>query len=177
MKEQKPSGDYVTHNEFKKFIQSAKREVSSERDHSGLISRNIKSPIRIVNKLVEDANRRQKNKEEIEHLGRGPSFALTFGKWNSTLRAKSQQPSLQSRSQSRGALRTDSNYKLSLAVVKNSQVCGDPRNSSAQRQASAQRVKQMLERFETQEKLKQEILERERQLKKLESNPDEEETK
>ena len=46
-----------------------------------------------------------------------------------------------------------------------------------QRSVSAQRVKQMLERFETQEKLKQEILERERQLKRLESGQENEEVK
>lgn len=41
------------------------------------------------------------------------------------------------------------------------------------RKMSAQRVKMMLSRFETQEKLKQEILERERQLKRIEPNQDE----
>lgn len=46
-----------------------------------------------------------------------------------------------------------------------------------QRSVSAQRVKQMLERFETQEKLKQEILERERQLKRLEEKQDSEKAK
>lgn len=42
---------------------------------------------------------------------------------------------------------------------------------------SAQRVKVMLERFEVQEKLKQEILERERQLKRLENKQEEQELK
>jgi hypothetical protein len=42
---------------------------------------------------------------------------------------------------------------------------------------SAQRVKIMIERFEMQEKLKQEILERERQIKRLESRKEEEELK
>ena len=37
---------------------------------------------------------------------------------------------------------------------------------------SAQRVKMMVERFEMQEKLKQEILERERQIKRLEPKED-----
>jgi hypothetical protein len=42
---------------------------------------------------------------------------------------------------------------------------------------SAQRVKEMLERFQVQEKIKQEILERERQLKRLETQDDEVELK
>ena len=46
-----------------------------------------------------------------------------------------------------------------------------------QRSVSAQRVNQMLERFETQEKLKQEILERERQLKRMEGSQENEEVK
>ena len=42
---------------------------------------------------------------------------------------------------------------------------------------SAQRVKVMLERFKVQEKLKQEILERERQIKRMENKDDENELK
>mmetsp|Transcript_2379 Transcript_2379/g.2244 ORF Transcript_2379/g.2244 Transcript_2379/m.2244 type:complete len:111 (-) Transcript_2379:415-747(-) len=51
-----------------------------------------KSPLRIVDRLLEDANERLKNKKKLEKFGRDPSVAKTVNEWNGTLRNKSAQP-------------------------------------------------------------------------------------
>ena len=77
---------YIEKNEFKSFLQNAKRQVLSERNEEFETTRKSKSPFRIVDKLLDDAQRRLQIKEKNEVKGQGNAFASTFSGWNKTLR-------------------------------------------------------------------------------------------
>lgn len=93
-KVKKKHENYVSQKEFKNFITSTKRQIISEKSTSSKPQdrKRWKSPLKIVDKLVEDANQRLKNKRKCEHLGQDAPFASGFKQWNKTLRTKSAQP-------------------------------------------------------------------------------------
>mmetsp|Transcript_11824 Transcript_11824/g.13425 ORF Transcript_11824/g.13425 Transcript_11824/m.13425 type:complete len:768 (-) Transcript_11824:17-2320(-) len=156
---------YVSKKDFKSFLENVKTQASTKPPKNGATRKRWASPLKIVDKLVEDANRRLQDKRSNVHKARDPSFAQTVSGWNNTLRAKSQQPKSQDRSQIR------SHKSIQGMQSDRSQ------NFSLKREISEQRVKKMLERFEVQDKLKKEILERERQLRRIENLHEEEELK
>ena len=93
-KVKKKHDNYVSQKEFKNFISSTKRQIISEKSspRPQEKKKRFKSPLNIVDKLVEDANQRLRNKQKNEHLGQGNAFASVFSQFNKTLRTKSVQP-------------------------------------------------------------------------------------
>ena len=92
-KKTKQEEGHVSHNDFKQFLTDSKRQIISEKSSSKKKMKRCKSPLTIVDKLVDDAQRRLKNKQKYEHLGHGAAFAATYGQFNGTLtRDKSAQP-------------------------------------------------------------------------------------
>lgn len=160
----------MNQKEFKNFIDKAKQKVVTQ--HKDVLKAKRKewrSPYRIVDKLLADAERRIKIKNMNEPKGNDTPFAHVYSKWDKGLRPKTPQP----------GTRSVSRYRANSTVrSESSQVSATKsKTSSTQRKMSQQRVEMMLRRFQIQEQLKQEILQRERQLKQLESKKDVEELK
>lgn len=78
--------NYIEKNEFKTFLHNAKRQVLSERNETLETTRKSKSPFRIVDKLLDDAQRRLLIKQENEQKGQDPALAIVYNSWNRTLR-------------------------------------------------------------------------------------------
>lgn len=105
LSKKKTTGEkYLDKNEFKSFLQNEKRQVLSERNETLETTRKSKSPFRIVDKLLDDAQRRLLIKQENEQKGNDTALALAYSSWNRTLRnnKKNKHPrSLHSQSVSR----------------------------------------------------------------------------
>jgi hypothetical protein len=163
-KVKKKHDNYVSQKQFKKFISSTKQNIISEKEGSikPLDRKRCKSPLNIVDKLMEDANHRLRNKQRNERLRQDAPFASGNRQWNKNLRNetsrnKSAQPKTRNTRIRDSSSYTSQTSQLSRPDSTNS-------NKSKNRNMSAQRVKEMIERFKEQEKLKQEILQRERQI-------------
>jgi hypothetical protein len=168
-KVKKKHDNYVSQKQFKKFIASTKQNVISEKESSVKPQdrKRCKSPLNIVDKLVQDANHRLRNKQKYEHLGQDAPFASGYKQWNKNLRNEtSRNKSVQPKTRTT-RIRDSSSYTSETSQF--SRPASINSNNSKNRNMSAQRVKDMIERFKEQEKLKQEILQRERQIKKMES--------
>lgn len=106
-KQQTKVDKYVNQQDFKNFIQNSKRQIISEKNSLDNGRKQWKSPLRIVDKLVDDAQKRLKNKKQNEPLGRDTPFASLFNKWTSTLRNNSQQPEVRNKYNTHSSLRSN----------------------------------------------------------------------
>lgn len=61
-----------------------------------------------MDKLIEDANQRLKNKEKLAEKGKDTPFASVYKDWNKTLRTKSAQQ--RNKSRARPRINTNSSY-------------------------------------------------------------------
>jgi hypothetical protein len=107
----KQKKNFITHQQFKQFVSNVKANVVSEKPKKQL--RRAKSPLSIVDKLVDDAHRRLKVKQMNEPIGRDTPFADVYGKWNGTLRRdRSAQPKTPIRKNSDSTFRSDDSAAL-----------------------------------------------------------------
>lgn len=104
----KRKDEYVDKNQFGKFIKEAKKETSNKLSSKG---RPWRSPLKIVDRLVEDANKRLRNKEKMEPKGHGPAFSKTFKNWNSTLRNNRNKSAQPVRERITAKFRSESSYR------------------------------------------------------------------
>lgn len=104
VKQKNQKSKYMDHKEFKGFIEKAKQQVISEKSNKSKDRKKWISPLRIVDKLVDDAQRRLKNKNKNEPIGQDTPFANVYSKWTGTLRNKTPQPPARNQNRTRSKI-------------------------------------------------------------------------